>query len=161
MKKKKLEKEFTTTPSKAEKIRKQCENIAVFGMILVALALLAPFMNMTDTAMLKIYKWVYAAGALIFAIARLAAVKDPKDSPTLRRLRRLEFWAGMAFVIGGCFWFYNEARFADNLYIGPLAILRETVLFSLAGAVIQVIASWMIYGRQKKEEQQRHPGAQE
>lgn len=137
--------------AKSEKIRKYCENTATLGILLVAVAMAAPFTDLTDTYMLHNFKWLYAAGALIFAIARLAGVKDPADSPNIRRLRRMEFWAGLAFVIGGCFWFYNETRFADIPTAGSLSILRETILFSLAGALIQVIASWLIYARDKKE----------
>ena len=37
------------------------------------------------------------------------------------------------------------------LYVGQMAVLRDTVVFSLAGAMIQIIASWMIVWRQKRE----------
>ena len=143
------------TDSKIEKRRKAAEGIATFGLLLVAVALVAPFADLTSTAALKIYKWIFAAGAVVFTTARTVGVNDPDESTRLRRLRRLEFWAGMAFVVGGAFWFYNESRFADVPTAGALAILRETILFSLVGALIQVIASWMIYAREKKEKAPR------
>lgn len=134
-----------------EKRRKLAENIATLGILLVAAAMLAPFANLMSTNFLGVFKWVYAAGAVIYTTARVIGAGDPADSFRLRRLRRLEFWAGMCFIVGGAFWFYNEARFASVASAGSLAILRETILFSLAGAAIQVIASWMIYSREKKE----------
>lgn len=141
--------------SSMEGRRRKMEAVATFGLILVAAAMFAPFASFNSTGggidWLNVGKWIYAAGALIFTFARLVNVSDPADSLRLRRLRRLEFWAGMAFCVGAFFWFYNENKFGGNLFVGPLAIVRDTVLFSLAGAFIQVIASWMIAFRRKKE----------
>lgn len=134
-----------------DKIRKYAESVATFGILIVAVALVCPFTNLTDTESLKIYKWVYAAGALIYAAGRVAGSRHEGDSLTMKRLRRMECWSGFAFIIGAFFWFYNEDRFAIIATAGPLAILRETIIFSLVGAVIQVISSWLIYFRQKKE----------
>lgn len=143
----------TIDPQGIEKRRKKVEATATFGLILIALAMVAPFASFGETVVdwLGIGKWVYAAGALIFTFARIANINDPRESLRLRRLRRLEFWAGMAFCIGGFFWFYNENKFSHDPWVGPLAIVRDTVLFSLVGAFIQVIASWMIAYRIKKE----------
>ena len=132
------------------KVRKALENTATFGLLLVAVAIAVPFMNLDSGGWLAAFKWVYAAGALIFTVARVAGVNHPGDSFRLKRLRRLECWAGIAFLVGGFFWFYNEARFGGSLGF-TLAILRETILFTLAGAMIQIIAVWMIYFREKKE----------
>ncbi|MDE6806193.1 MAG: hypothetical protein K2J05_05245, partial [Muribaculaceae bacterium] len=107
---------------------------------------------------LAIYKWIYAAGALIFTGARLVNVSDPNESLRMRRIRRLEFWAGMAFCIGAFFWFYNERRLASMMFVAPMAILRDTVVFSLAGAMIQIISSWMLVWRQNKEARERANG---
>lgn len=146
-----------------ESRRRKVEATATFGLVLIAVAMLCPFFNLNGggTTWFNVYKWIYAAGALIFTTSRLVSVNDPKDSLRLRRLRRLEFWAGMAFCIGAFFWFYNEQKFATVLYAGPLAILRDTVMFSLAGAVIQVIASWMVSFRQSKEAKGRGEGGQQ
>lgn len=148
------------TGAALEKRRKQMEATATFGLILIAVAMLCPFFGLDGgvTEWFKVYKWVYAAGALIFTFSRLVSVNDPKDSLRLRRLRRLEFWAGMAFCIGAFFWFYNENKFSTIMYAGPLAIVKDTVLFSLVGAVLQVVASWMISFRQSKEEKERKGG---
>lgn len=146
------------SPEQLEKRRRQMEGVATFGLLLVAVAMLGPFMTMGsggDFDWMQIFKWIYASGALIYTFARLVSVNDPRDSMRLRRLRRLEFWAGMAFCIGAFFWFYNERKFAGIPFIGPMAILKDVVAFSLAGAVIQVVSSWMIAYRQQKEQKQR------
>ena len=137
----------------SEKKRKAIESTATFGLILVALGLAAPFTNLLNYEFVKIFKWIYAAGALIFVIARIVGATDPQDSIRIRRLRRMECWAGIALCIGAFFWFYNEGVYGANLSIGAgvLRCLRETIVFSLVGALIQVMASWMIYYRQKKE----------
>lgn len=150
------DKKTYNTPAAVEARRKKVEGCATFGLLLIAAAMLGPFVSyMSHPDWIAWFKWVYAAGALIFTMARLVSVSDPQDSLRLRRLRRLEFWAGVAFCIGAFFWFYNENKYADFFYVGPLAILRDTVLFSLAGAAIQVIASWMITFRQNKERKER------
>lgn len=132
------------------KVRKAVESCATFGLLLVAVALAVPFMNISSGALLSAFKWVYAAGALIFTAARVAGVKHPGDSFRMVRLRRLECWAGVALMVGAFFWFYNETRFGISFGFS-LAVLRETILFTLAGAMIQVIAVWFIYYREKKE----------
>lgn len=141
--------------------RKKMEALATFGLILIAVAMLAPFASFLsggvepvspgEFSWMSVYKWVYAAGALVFTGARLVNVSDPKESLRVRRLRRMEFWAGMAFCIGAFFWFYNTQKLSGMLYVGQMALLRDTVLFSLVGAMLQVISSFMIAWRQKKD----------
>ena len=160
MAKKNIAPKTPDTPERIAGRRKKMEAIATFGLILVAVALLAPFASSltgnlgpssSGSGPLAIYKWIYAAGALIFTGARLVNVSDPNESLRMRRIRRLEFWAGMAFCIGAFFWFYNERRLASMM-------LRDTVVFSLAGAMIQIIASWMLVWRQNKEARERAKG---
>ena len=133
-----------------EKRRKMAESTATFGLLLVCVALVSPFALVGNMGILHIFKWVYAAGALIYVVARVVNVNDPGDSMRLRRLRRMEFWAGVAFMMAGAFWFYEEQHLGP--YAGPLAIMRNTILFTLVGAAIQVIASWLIVSRTKKEQ---------
>lgn len=133
-----------------EKRRKLVERTATFGLLLICAALVAPFASPSDLEMLKIYKWVYSAGALIFIIARVVNVNDPADSVRLRRLRRLEFWAGVAFMMAAVLWFYTESHLGP--YAGVLAVMRNTIMFTLVGAVIQIISSWMIVSQTKKEQ---------
>lgn len=137
------------TKGNAEKRRRQVEATATFGLILICVALAAPFAAPENVGLMSVFKWIYAAGTLIFLIARAVGAGDPSDSLRMRRLRRMEFWAGVAFLAGAAFWFYQEVHLGP--YTGMLALLRDTIMFTLAGAVIQVIASWMIVARGKKE----------
>lgn len=121
------------------------------GMVLIAVGLLIPLFQMTQTSMLSICKWVYTAGVLLFLGSKCVKVYPPSASFRLRRLKRLEFWAGVCFMIGAGFWFYNQSKFAGNSYAGSLSVIHDTILFSLSGAVIQLLAAWLIYFREKKE----------
>ena len=125
------------------------ENLSLVGLLLLCVGLVAPFANIGSDMLLSIFKYVYAVGALIYAVARMVNVNAPGDSLRLRRLRRMEMWAGFAFIVGAFFWFYNSARYPDIGF--SLAVMRDTIMFTLAGALIQVIASWMIAARMKKE----------
>ena len=140
------------TPSEAARSRKAIEGAAAFGLILVAVGLAAPFTDLLNSDYIRFFKWIYSPGALIYTIARIVGSTDPAESLRMRRLRRMEFWAGVAFCIGVFFWFYNEHRYADLLAqgAGAMVYLRETVYFSLAGALIQVIAVAALARQQKK-----------
>lgn len=145
---------------KVEKNRKAMEAVATFGLILVAVGLAAPFANMTDTHFISIFKWVYAPGAVIFTLARLFYATDPRESMRIRRIRRIEFWAGIAFCIAAGFWFYNDDRYSKYLLqgYGALTYLRETILFSLVGAFLQVIASGLVSWCLRKEGKIKNAG---
>lgn len=140
-------------PEKLEGLRKVVEGCSTFGLLLVAAGLVAPFANIESAALATAVKWIYAAGALIFTIARMVNVNDPEDSARLRRLRRMEMWAGFCFCIGAAFWIYNATRWPGTGFTLPM--LRDTIGFTLAGAAIQVIASWMISSLAAKEARQR------
>lgn len=137
-----------------EAVRRYVEATATFGLLLVLAAMITPFAQGMAASSLSWARWVYAAGALIYTVARVVNVNDPADSLRLRRLRRLEFWAGMCFIVGAAFWFYRMQYFA-SMSAGTLAVMQQTVAFTMAGAVIQIIASWMIASRMKKERAER------
>ena len=136
-----------------EKRRRYVEVAASVGLLLVLAAMMAPFLGGLLGNSMVWAKWVYAGGALVYTVARVVNVNAPGDSLRLRRLRRLEFWAGMCFVIGAAFWFY-KLQYYSGFFAGPLAVMRQTVAFTMAGAVLQIVASWMIAARMKKENKQ-------
>ncbi len=125
---------------------------ASLGLLLVLLAMMSPFLGGFLGHSMMWAKWVYASGALVYTCARVINVNAPDDSLRLRRLRRLEFWAGMCFIVGAAFWFY-KLQYYSGLFAGPLAVMRQTVAFTMAGAVIQIVASWMIAAKQRKNDQ--------
>lgn len=132
--------------------RKLVETMASIGMILIAATMLVTLMNLDKMMMIEICKYIFAAGALIFTAARSVNISPDSESVKLRRLRRMEFWAGVCFLVAAFFWFYNgtQSVSSDNLAV-TVSLLRDTVVFTIAGAVIQVLASWLIYYREKKE----------
>lgn len=136
---------------KVMKRRKLVENIASIGMLMLVVAMFLPLLNMTSTEHLPLFKWIFATGTLLFWGARCVDVSDKSESLRLRRLRRMEFWSGACFGVAAFFWFYNEHKFGASNTAGPLAILKDTIMFSIAGAMLQVVAVWMIYYRQKKD----------
>ena len=136
--------------TKLEARRKNVEIGASIGLLLVLLAMMAPFLEGLLGHSMMWAKWVYAAGALLYTCSRVVNVNAEGDSLRLRRLRRLEFWAGMCFIIGAAFWFY-KLQYYSGIKAGPLAVMRQTVAFTMAGAVIQIVASWMISFRMRKE----------
>ncbi len=150
MSKEKTSPQVSGITAKLENRRKYVELAAAAGLLLVLAAMMAPFLEGLVGHSMMWAKWVYAAGALIYTTARVVNVNAPGDSLRLRRLRRLEFWAGMCFIVGAAFWFYKLQYFA-GFFAGPLAVMRQTVAFTMAGAVIQIVASWMIAFRVKKE----------
>lgn len=125
------------------------EGMATFGLLLICVSLVIPFFSPSDFTLVKILKWVYSAGALIYVVARIIGARAPGESVRMRRLLRMEFWGGVAFMVGAAFWFYTESHLGP--YAGMLALLRQTILFTLVGAAIQVIASWLIVSCQRKE----------
>lgn len=134
------------------------ETLASIGMVIIAAAMFVPFIGGLENSLqnIGIYKWLYTGGALVYTTARVVNVNYPGDSLRLRRLRRLEFWAGIAFCIGAFLLWYNCDKYHIGesgaiVGVGPLALMRDTIMFSLAGAVIQIVASWMISFRMKKE----------
>ncbi|MDE6291774.1 MAG: hypothetical protein K2M16_09600 [Muribaculaceae bacterium] len=136
--------------ARLETRRKYVEIGASVGLLLVLAAMMAPFLESFIGHSMMWAKWVYGVGALTYTVSRVVNVNAPGDSLRLRRLRRLEFWAGMCFIVGAAFWFY-KLQYYSGFFAGPLAVMRQTVAFTMAGAVIQIVASWMIAYRIKKE----------
>lgn len=125
------------------------ESIATFGLLLLAIGLVAPFTNPGDPKLVAVFKWIYSAGALVYLVARIMGGYDPSDSLRVKRMRRMEVWAGIAFGVGAFFWFWNSAHQISTILTLPL--MRDTVVFTLVGALIQIVASWMIVARKRKE----------
>ena len=139
------------TGAALEKRRKQVEATATFGLILICVALVGPFTSPGNIEYLNVFRWIYGAGTIIYLIARLVDISDPKESLRLKRLRRMEFWAGISFGLATAFWFIGQHKYNNDPYIGPLAVLQNTIMFTLVGALIQIAASWLIYSQTKKE----------
>jgi len=65
---------------------KWVEYAASFGLLMICASLVAPFINASDLELLKVFKWVYSAGALMFVGARVYGAVGKSGSPRMRRL---------------------------------------------------------------------------
>lgn len=141
------------------RLRKGAEILANFGLLMVAVGLVCPIVSFSSPDWIVVFKWVYTVGAGLYTIARIAGSVGKEEPFRIRRLRRLEVWAGIAFCIGAFFWFYNTAadKISDSGLIPYLTfkLFQETIIFTLVGALIQIVASCMYavaLKKQKKEE---------
>lgn len=132
------------------------EALSTVGLLLIAAGLVVPFVAVENAMAVAVCRWVFAAGAVVYTVARMVDVNMPSDSTRLRRLRRMEMWAGFCFVAAAGLWFYNSHRFAGIGF--SLPVMNNTIVFTLAGAMIQIVASWMISSQSKKERGKRTDG---
>ncbi len=138
------------------RIRRAMEALATFGLILVAVGLAAPFATFGNGTLLVMFKWIFAAGAVVYTVARVVGAVGRDGSFRVRRLRRMEGWAGIAFCIAAFFWFYNTRKFDGEML--TFRMLNETILFTLAGALIQIVSSWMLSAALRKDAGQTGEG---
>ena len=145
------------SPEEILKLRRRMEGLATFGLLLVLAALLAAVFTPEQVSWLLAYKITYCLGAVIYTVARMVNVNDPDDSVRIRRIRRLEVWAGIALMFGGFFWFYNTWGYTDRMRL-TIDAMRDTILFTFVGAIIQIIASCLLsYAVRKKEARGEFP----
>ena len=135
--------------ARRSRTRKAMETLATFGLLLVAVGLVAPIVSLGSAAWLVAFKWIFTAGAVVYLVARVIGSIGRDESFRVRRLRRMETWAGVAFCIAAFFWFYNTRDF-DGVAL-TFRMLNETILFTLVGALIQIVASWMLSSALRKE----------
>lgn len=104
------------------------------GMLLVVAGTLSPLMG----GHVSLYRWIYGAGALILLISR---IMSPYTGTSLRlkRLYRIESWAAIFFCVATFFMFYQPE------------IMRDWLVFTLAGGAVQIYTSIMIPLVVKKE----------
>lgn len=100
--------------------------IAVAGLLLVFAATALPLLRIGA----NIYRWVYAAGAVLAIVGR-ACAKSPSADLRVRRLYRLELWAAIMFGVGAFFMFWYPRQ-------------TDWMAFTLAGGAVEVYASLMI-----------------
>ncbi|MDE5745228.1 MAG: hypothetical protein K2H84_06165 [Paramuribaculum sp.] len=108
--------------------------VAITGLLLVVVAAALPLTgNRGD-----LFRYIYSAGALLAFVGRLFN-PCPSSSLRVRRLYRLEVWAGVVFCVGAFFLFY------------PSAGATDWMAFTLAGGIIEAYASIMIPRVQERE----------
>lgn len=107
---------------------------AILGMLLVAAGTLIPILSTRYTIYRNIpptFKYVFAAGALLILVSRLFNTYKGKIL-RIKRLRRIETWSGVFLCAAAFFLFYEPDT------------TRNWIAFTMAGAAIQLYASFMI-----------------
>ena len=107
--------------------------IANIGLLLVLTGTAIPLFSHT---MFLTARWIFSAGALL-ALAgkltgRLAAPADPAEPVRLTRMKRLEVWSSLMFVVAAVFMFLRN--------VGP----TDWIAFTLAGGALTCYTSLMI-----------------
>lgn len=125
------------------------EVFASLGLLLLCIGLIAPFATPDNINIITIFKWLFAVGAVMYTVSRLVPVGTMNESKRLKRLRHMLVWAGICFCVGAGFWFWNQSH-GEYMFLS-LGMMRDTVAFTLAGALIQIIGSWMVVSRARKE----------
>ena len=134
----------------AARMRRSAEVAANFGLVLVAISLISPVVGFENVVWNVVFKWIFAAGALLYTAARVAGALGKDEPFRVRRMRRMEIWAGIAFCVASFFWFYNTAKIdSDTL---TFRMFNETIVFTLVGALVQIVASWMLAAALKKNQ---------
>lgn len=102
--------------------------VAIAGLLAVVTATALPLLHAGGTSV----RWIYAAGAVAVFIGRLFNQAPAGAGLRVRRLYRMEVWAGIMFCVGAFFMFYTGSGRMDAM------------AFTLAGGAIEVYASLMI-----------------
>jgi len=112
------------------KFSRICGAIAPIGLLLIAAATLMPLFS-GGFAVHGSMRWIFAAGAAWMIVTRLFSPYRGSDL-RLRRLFRMQAWSAIFFVAAAVFLFI------------PGTAPRDWLALTMAGAVIQIIASIMI-----------------
>lgn len=108
----------------------------IVGIILIMLGLSLPIL--TGLGCGDYYQYIYTAGAVITLCGKIFRPPYKGSDLRLRRLTRMPFWGAVCYCVGAFFLFYPQGTLAD------------WIAFTMAGAAIQTIATFMIIFRQKK-----------
>lgn len=122
-----------TSPSSPSPTLTAAAWIANAGLLLVLAGTAIPLFSHT---MFLTARWIFSAGALLaFAgklTGRLAAPADPAEPVRLTRMKRLEVWSAVMFVVAAVFMYLRN--------VGP----TDWIAFTLAGGALTCYTSLMI-----------------
>lgn len=112
------------------------ELMVTVGLLAIMVAACLPLLKVRG----DLFRYIYAAGALILLGGRFVAPPVAKDaSLRLRRLLRVEIWSALIFVAGAVFMFVPSAGWSD------------WIAFTLAGGLLTIYTSVMIPRQKLKE----------
>lgn len=107
--------------------------IITAGMVFIVVGVLMPILGYS----IMTSRWVFCFGAVVNLAGRIF-VRYHGGNIRLKRLMRLEFWAGVFFCVSGFFQFYSPRT-------------SDWIAFTLAGGAILVYTSIMIPRVSKKD----------
>lgn len=104
------------------------------GLLLIAAGMVLPFIYGPQST---VYKYIFSAGAALAFLGRLLPSPYRGKNLRLKRLYRLETWSSLTFCVSGYFMFASPDP-------------KDWLVFTLAGAAIQLYVSLMIPRAQRK-----------
>lgn len=99
------------------------------GLLCIGVATLIPLLNGGFDH--PWFRYLYAAGAVMVIIARLFSPYTGRHL-RMKRLHRMEAWSSLFFGVAVFFMFYDKTQ------------NRDWLAFTMAGAVIQVVATMLM-----------------
>lgn len=133
------EKRYTLAEMQGEPPKGVFMALALVGLVVICIAALLPVVAMNwAPGLLPWWKWVYAAGALLFLVGKLFCPYRGTH-PRIRRLYRIESWSAVFFCVAAFFLFYNDGS------------LRDVWAFTLAGGALLIFTTIAIPHTIRKE----------
>ena len=114
--------------------------LAIAGLLAIAAGTMLPILNVNQGPQTvgAWWKYVYAAGAVMFLVGKLMT-RYTGTHPRIRRLYRIESWSAVFFCVAAFFLFYNGSY------------TRDSWAFTLAGGALLVFTTVSIPRVVKKE----------
>lgn len=103
--------------------------LATVGLLVIGVATFIPIIS--GGFQHEWFRWLYAAGAVMVLVARLFSPYTGKHL-RMKRLHRMEAWSGIFFCVAAFFMFYEPLQ------------NRDWLAFTLAGAVVQIVSTFMM-----------------
>lgn len=109
--------------------------LSTIGLLVIGVATLIPLLYGSFTH--PWFRYLYAAGAAMVIVGRLFSPYTGKHL-RMKRLRRMEAWSSIFFGVAVFFMFYDKIQ------------NRDWLAFTMAGAVVQVVATMLMVRVAKK-----------
>lgn len=114
--------------------------LSIISLLVIMAATAMPLLRMGDTAMiggLALWRYIYAAGALLALVCRLLWSVRYNDLRS-RRLERMQLWSAIIFCVAAFLIFYQPHT-------------NDWIAFTLAAAVLKAYSNIMLSLKQSKD----------
>ena len=109
------------------------------GLLTIVVATAMPIFRIGD----DLFRYIYAAGAAVAIIGRIAAPRYRGTIVRIVRLGRIEFWSCTAFCMAAAIMLYDRNT------------ARDWLALTLAGGALQIYTSLMIPATMRKMQAER------